>query len=203
METKEECRVKKPDIKKVERIYSQLMDELFFNWRDDTNSKDTPKRVAKMLVEESYRGLYSELPKLTVFNNTGKYDGVVFVGNIEVHSMCAHHHVPFLGKCHLAYIPKKTGCIIGTSKLNRIVDHFSRRPQVQETLTMQIHDFIQGLIGDNLGVAVMIEAQHLCVKVRGVKQDSIMKTAKLSGYFLEKNNNARTEFYDFIKQLKI
>lgn len=186
----------------AEKAYSNFMDIVLPGWDKDPNSKETPKRVAKMFVNELWSGLYGSEPKITAFDNVDQYDGIVFQGNIEVKSQCSHHHMPFIGNAYVAYIPAKDGKIIGLSKLNRIVDFCSRRPQVQENLTMQIHNYINEVIGNNLGIAVYIEAAHTCVSHRGIGQDSMMKTSKLSGVFLDNQNKARDEFYHFIKGVK-
>ena len=107
-----------------------------------------------------------------------------------------------MGKAHVAYIPSKDGKIIGLSKLNRIAEFYARRPQVQENLTMQIHDHINRVCEKNEGVAVMIEANHMCACVRGVKHDATMKTSKLSGEFMNYKSHAREEFYSFVGDLK-
>lgn len=179
--------------------YARFMDHILPGWDNDPNSQDTPHRVAKMYINELYSGLYSPEPKITVFENIDAYDGIVFQGDIEVKSQCSHHHMPFFGKAYVAYIPGKSNKIIGLSKLNRIVEFFSRRPQVQENLTMQIHDFLNNILVDSPGVAVMIKAKHTCVSHRGIRQSSVMKTSKLSGVFLEKSNDVRDEFYKFVK----
>lgn len=180
--------------------YGEFLHTLGFDWENDPNMKDTPKRVSKMMVNEIFSGVYDDIPNITAFDNVNKYDGMVFEGNITLQSTCSHHILPFTGYAHVAYIPNEK--IIGLSKLNRIVEYYARRPQVQENLTMQIHDALNELITDNKGIAVVIEAKHLCACVRGVRHpDSIMKTSKLSGSFL-KNNAARIEFYDFIKSGK-
>jgi GTP cyclohydrolase I len=111
-------------------------------------------RVAKAFVNDLAEGVYCNSPKITAFDNIDGYDGIVFQGNITLHSFCSHHHLPFIGTAHTAYIPSKEGKIIGLSKLNRIVEFYSRRPQVQENLTMQIHEHINEVCGDNLGVAL-------------------------------------------------
>jgi len=128
------------------------------------------------------------------------YDGVVFQGNIDVKSFCSHHHLPFIGYAHVAYIPSEKGKVIGLSKLNRIVEYFARRPQVQENLTMQIHDYINEMTEYNKGVAVMIEAKHMCACVRGVRHDSTMMTSKMSGAFMQ-DASSRNEFYRFVDKL--
>ena len=182
--------------------YGRYMDALRINWRKESNSKDTPMRVAKSFVNDLAIGCYTKSPKITAFDNLDGYDGMVFQGNIKVNSFCSHHHLPFIGVAQTAYIPSKDGKIIGLSKLNRIVEFYSRRPQVQENLTMQIHDHINKVCENNLGVAVMISANHMCACVRGVKHDATMKTSKLSGVFMDNNNLAREEFYNFVGDLK-
>ena len=189
-------------IEEATEAYSIFMDKLkLLNWRKDPNSMDTPRRVAKSFVKDLFNGCYIDPPKITAFDNADEYGGIVFQGNITVHSMCSHHHLPFVGKAHVAYLPTPEGKVIGLSKLNRIVEFYARRPQVQENLTMQIHSHIDEVCVENLGVAVMVEATHMCTCVRGVKHEGVMKTAKLSGNFFEWEA-ARDEFYDFIRDLK-
>ena len=188
-------------IQKAAEYYGRYMTALGFDWENDPNSSDTPERVARAFVKDLAQGVYSKPPKITAFDNVDGYDGMVFQGNIKVHSLCSHHHLPFVGQAHVAYLPTPLGKVIGLSKLNRIVEFYARRPQVQENLTMQIHDHINDVCENNIGVAVMIEANHMCTCVRGVKHNSIMKTAKLSGKFKD-TDRAREEFYDFIRDLK-
>ena len=182
--------------------YGKYMDALKIDWRNDPNSSDTPNRVAKAFVNDLAEGCYNKGPKITAFDNLDGYDGMVFQGNIKVNSFCSHHHLPFIGVAHTAYIPSKDGKIIGLSKLNRIVEFYSRRPQVQENLTMQIHEHINRVCEGNLGTAVMIEANHMCACVRGVKHDATMKTSKLSGEFMNYKSHAREEFYSFVGDLR-
>ena len=181
--------------------YGKYMTALGFDWKNDPNSSDTPMRVAKAFVTDLAEGVYNESPKMTAFDNVDDYDGIVFQGNIKLHSFCSHHHLPFIGHAHVAYLPTHEGKVIGLSKLNRIVEFYARRPQVQENLTMQIHNHINDVCEQNIGVAVMVEASHMCACVRGVKHDAVMKTAKLSGVF-KKTVRAKEEFYDFIRDLK-
>ena len=189
-------------IKEAAKHYGKYMDALGFDWRNDPNSSDTPMRVAKSFVNDLAEGCYTKAPNITTFDNVDGYDGIVFQGNIKVNSFCSHHHLPFIGVAHVAYIPTTTSKIIGLSKLNRTVEFFARRPQVQENLTMQIHDHINSLCEGNLGVAVMIEAGHNCVSCRGVKhQGASMKTSKLSGSFMDEDS-ARAEFYEFCRGYK-
>ena len=187
--------------KAVEKKYGELLTVLGYDWKNDPNMQETPKRVAKMFIREITRGSYTPPPRITVFDNLGKYSGMVFQGNITVKSMCSHHMAPIKGKCHLAYIPTQKGKIIGLSKLNRVVDWFARRPQLQEQLTTQIHDYLTEILEDSLGVAVMIEAEHMCVTMRGVEDESTMMTTKLSGVFLDNEDRSRDEFYNYISKL--
>jgi GTP cyclohydrolase I len=184
-------------IENAANAYAKYMDALGFDWSSDPNSAETPMRVAKAFVNDLAEGCYSDAPKITAFDNVDKYDGIVCQNNIKVVSLCSHHHLSFTGTAHVAYIPSANGKVIGLSKLNRIVDWFSRRPQVQENLTMQIHDYVNEVCEGNLGVAVMIEANHTCCSNRGIGHDSTMRTAKMSEAFRDDNNLARSEFYKF------
>ena len=189
-------------IRRASIKYGEFLNELGFDWQSNPNMAETPTRVAKMMVQDICKGLFTDEPKITVFENLDVYDGMVFQGNIDVKSLCSHHFLPFFGKAFLAYIPGPSNKILGLSKLNRIVDYFSRRPQVQENLTMQIHNYLEELLVDSLGIAVVIEAQHTCVSHRGIGQESTMKTSKLSGVFMDNDNISRQEFYNFINDLK-
>ncbi len=188
-------------IKASETFGHFLSDLGFTDYKNDPHMADTPMRVTKAFVEDIFKGVYTPAPKITAFENTNNYDGMVFQGNIDVKSSCSHHFLPFIGKAHVAYIPGKDGKVIGLSKLNRIVEWFARRPQVQENLTMQIHDHINTVCEGNLGVAVMVEANHMCACVRGVRHDSTMMTSKLTGVF-KTDDATRNEFYRFVDKLK-
>lgn len=181
------------------KAYEAFLDALRIDWRKDPNSEGTPKRVAKAYVRDLIVGCYEDLPKITSFPSDG-YDGMVFQGGIPLKSMCSHHHLAFSGVAHVAYLPSKEGRVIGLSKLNRIVEHFARRPQIQEQLTVQIHNAINEICEKNKGVAVVLSATHTCACNRGVKHDGCeMKTSKLSGDFMAQPE-ARKEFYDFVNQ---
>jgi len=178
--------------------FGKFLDALQCDWRNDPNSDNTPKRVAKAYVNDLWAGRYEAPPSITAFPSDG-YDGIVFEGGIPLTSMCSHHHQTIMGKVHVAYIPGKDSKVIGLSKLNRLVEHFARRGAIQEQLTVAIHNAITQIIADNNGVAVMIEATHNCVQCRGVKHGGAsMKTSKLTGAF--KNDAAtRNEYYEFAK----
>lgn len=154
-------------------------------------------RVAKAFVRDIAAGCYNEPPHVTAFPSDG-YDGVIAQCNIPVKSICSHHHMPFMGVAHVAYIPSVDGKVIGLSKLNRIVEFYARRPQIQESMTRQIVDAIDKCCERNLGVAVVIKAQHTCACNRGIKHHGCyMITSKLIGDFLS-DEKTRTEFYKFI-----
>ncbi len=183
------------------KAYASFMDVVYPDWKSDPNSKDTPQRVAKMHVNELSAGIFGKMPKITAFENVDKYEGIIFQ-SCDIKSMCSHHHLPFFGKAYIAYIPKAEGSIIGLSKINRLADFYSRRPQVQENLTIQIHNGINSIVGENVGVAVYIESQHTCVSHRGIGQDSMMRTAQLSGYFFDNEIGTRVEFYNMVRDAK-
>ena len=182
--------------------YGNFLTALGFDWAADPHSADTPKRVAKAWVKDLIAGSINPAPDVTAFPNDEGYTGLICQTRIPVISMCAHHNLTFHGMCHAAYIAgkEKTDMVIGLSKLNRIVDYYSRRPNIQESLTKQIHDHIDRLCVGNRGVAVVIESQHNCVKCRGIKHDSIMKTSQMSGYFHTNEVGTRHEFFALIDQ---
>jgi GTP cyclohydrolase I len=178
--------------------YGKFLTALGVDWENDPNSSNTPRRVSKAYVNDLWKGRYEQLSSVTSFPSDG-YDGVVFEGGIPITSMCSHHHQTINGLCHIAYVPTLEGRVVGLSKLNRIVEHFSRRGAIQEQLTVAIHNAVNTICEGNMGVAVMVEATHNCVSCRGVKhQGASMKTSKLSGCFLDEDS-ARAEFYEFIK----
>ena len=180
------------------RHFGHFLDALKFDWRNDPNSNDTPRRVAKAYINDLWAGRYNGAPNITAFPSDG-YDGMVFEGGIPLTSMCSHHHQTIMGKVHVAYIPGEDSKVIGLSKLNRLVEHFARRGAIQEQLTVAVHNAIGTIINDNKGVAVMIDATHNCVQCRGVKHGGAsMKTSKLTGAF-KHDNATRSEFYEFVR----
>lgn len=180
--------------------YGNFLSALGFDWEADPSSKDTPMRVAKAWVEDLISGSMAKEPSDKSFPNEEGYTGLICQTNIPVVSMCAHHNLPFVGVAHVAYIPGKTAqdSVIGLSKLNRIVEFYARRPNIQESLTKQIHDHIAKLCVGNRGVATVVESQHSCVSCRGVRHDSNMKTSQLSGYFHTNEVGTRVEFFSLI-----
>lgn len=153
----------------IEGHFSEIMKTLGLDMTDDS-LKGTPKRVAKMYVKEIFSGLDARnFPKATLFENKFNYNEMLVEKDITFYSNCEHHFVPFFGKTHVAYLG--TDKVIGLSKLNRIVQYFAKRPQVQERLTNQIGSELQ-IVLKTMDVAVMIEANHLCVASRGIKDTS-------------------------------
>lgn len=166
---------------KISFLFAEIMDVLGLDLTDDS-LKGTPNRVAKMYVEEIFSGLNPfNKPKVALFENKYQYNQMLVEKNITFYSNCEHHFVPIFGKAHVAYI--SSGKVIGLSKLNRIVQYFSRRPQVQERLTNQIARELVEVLGTK-DVAVIIDAKHLCVSSRGIKDDtSSTVTAYYGGAF--------------------
>jgi len=185
-------------VEEAAEAYGKFLDALGCDWRNDPNSADTPRRVAKAYVFDLWKGRYEEMSEITAFPSD-VYNGIVQESNIPVESMCSHHHQRIGGRVSIAYVPSEDGKVIGLSKLNRIVDLFGRRGAIQEQLTVAVHNAIDKICEGNLGVAVMIDATHNCVSCRGVKhQGASMQTAKLSGCFLNEDA-ARAEFYKNIE----
>jgi GTP cyclohydrolase I len=162
----------------------------------DDSLKDTPHRVAKMFVKESFSGLNpANEPPVTLFENKYQYNKMLVEKGITLYSYCEHHFVPIIGKAHVAYISK--GKVIGLSKINRLVEYYAKRPQVQERLTNQIGEALKKAIGTE-DVGVVIEAAHLCVASRGIKDTgSSTVTTFYSGKFL--NEEIKREFLSLIK----
>lgn len=180
--------------KEIAFHFAKIMDVLGLDLTDDS-LKGTPGRVAKMYVEEIFSGLNpANKPKVALFDNKYRYSEMLVEKNITLYSNCEHHFVPIFGKAHVAYI--SSGKVIGLSKLNRIVQYYAKRPQVQERLTNQIGAELTQVLGTQ-DVAVIIDARHLCVSSRGVKDDaSSTVTAFYGGAFKEEAK--RTELWNYI-----
>jgi GTP cyclohydrolase IA len=179
----------------IQKHFHSIMEELGLDMTDDS-LKGTPHRVAKMFIQEIFSGLDPKnKPKVSVFDNNYKYDKMLVEANISFNSTCEHHFLPIFGKAHIGYI--SSGKVIGLSKLNRIVDYYSRRPQVQERLIMQIfNDLKMALNTEN--VIVVMEAKHLCVSSRGIKHESsFTSTIQYGGIFDKKEN--RDDFFNMFK----
>jgi GTP cyclohydrolase I len=178
-----------------ENVY-KIMEALGLDLKDDS-LKDTPKRIAKMYLNEIFWGLdYANFPKITTIENKMQYENMLLERHIKVSSTCEHHFIPMMGEAFIAYIPDRR--VMGLSKINRIVEFFSRRPQVQERLTEQIFHTLCLLL-ETEDIAVLIKAEHTCVKLRGVEDiNSDTITSRLGGKFLE-GAALRNEFYQSIK----
>lgn len=186
------------DSEKIEIIQDDvrhIMETLGLDLSDDSLS-GTPKRVAKMFVNEIFGGLNPKnKPKASTFDNKYKYGEMLVEKNITLYSTCEHHLLPIVGRAHVAYI--SNGTVVGLSKMNRIVDHYARRPQVQERLTIQIVKELQEVLGTE-DVACVIDAKHLCVNSRGIRDiESSTVTSEFGGKFKEKAT--RREFLDYIQ----
>ena len=186
-------------VSNAEKAYGEFLDALGVDWKNDPNSMETPRRVAKAYVFDLWSGRYNLPSDITAFPSDG-YNGIVLERNIPITSMCSHHHQAITGKVHIAYVPGKDGKVIGLSKLNRIVEHFGRRGAIQEQLTVAIHNAVNSICEGNMGVIVMIQAGHQCVSCRGVKhQGASMVTSEVSGVFADHTKTAKTEVLEMIK----
>ena len=180
-------------------IWSIFRCALKCDWRNDPNSMETPRRVAKAYVNDLWAGRYTAMSPITSFPSDG-YDGIIIERNIPLTSMCSHHHQTIGGVVHIGYIAGDEGQVIGLSKLNRIVELFGRRGAIQEQLTSAIHNAVSKITEGNKGVIVTIVGTHNCVSCRGVKhQGAAMVTTKASGVFRDNDNLARKEFFDSLK----
>jgi len=172
-----------------------IMETLGLDLSDDS-LKGTPNRVAKMFVNEIFGGLDpTKKPKASTFDNKYQYGEMLVEKNITLYSTCEHHFLPIVGRAHVAYI--SNGTVVGLSKMNRIVDHFSKRPQVQERLTIQIVEELQKVLNTK-DVACVIDAKHLCVNSRGIRDiESSTVTSEFGGKFKEKDT--KRFFLDYIQ----
>ncbi|KIX22381.1 GTP cyclohydrolase [Flavobacterium sp. 316] len=182
-------------IESIKKDVENILTTLGMDLTDDS-LKGTPNRVAKMFVKEIFGGLNpNKKPSSSTFDNKYKYNEMLVEKNIVVYSTCEHHLLPIVGRAHVAYI--SNGTVVGLSKMNRIVDYFAKRPQVQERLTIQIVQELQRVLGTE-DVACVIDAKHLCVNSRGIKDiESSTVTAEFGGKF--KEDKTRREFLDYIK----
>ena len=182
-------------INRIELDVEHIMETLGLDLNDDSLS-GTPKRVAKMFVNELFSGLDPKnKPKASTFENKYKYGEMLVEKNITLYSTCEHHLLPIVGRAHVAYI--SNGTVVGLSKMNRLVEYYANRPQVQERLTIQIVRELQEVLNTK-DVAWVIDAKHLCVNSRGIKDiESSTVTSEFGGQF--KNKDVRREFLDYIK----
>ncbi len=180
---------------KIEAHFRVIMDTIGLDLKDDSLS-GTPRRVAKMFIKEIFSGLNPEnRPAISLFENKFQYKEMLVEKNIKVQSFCEHHFLPIYGKAHIAYIAN--GKVIGLSKLNRIVEFYAKRPQVQERLTVQIAEDLKQIL-DTDDVAVYIEAKHQCVQMRGIEHNDCITVTSAYGGAFEKEQT-RNEFLHAIK----
>ena len=186
------------DDQKIELIQEKVGEILHTLGMDltDDSLKGTPKRVAKMFVKEIFSGLHPDnKPKASTFDNKYKYGEILVEKNITLYSTCEHHLLPIVGKAHIAYI--SNGTVVGLSKMNRIVQYYAQRPQVQERLTLQVVEELQKVLNTK-DVACVIDAKHLCVNARGISDiTSSTVTAEFGGVFNQQDK--KQEFLDYIK----
>lgn len=182
-------------MKKIEAHFREIMDTIGLDLTDDSLN-GTPRRVAKMFIKEIFSGLNPEnKPAISLFENKFQYKEMLVEKGIQVHSFCEHHFLPIYGKAHVAYIAN--GKVIGLSKLNRIVEFFAKRPQVQERLTVQIAEELKKVLNTE-DVAVYMEAKHMCVQMRGIEHnDCVTITSEYGGAF--QRESVRNEFLQAIK----
>lgn len=180
---------------KIALLFEEIMDVMGLDLTDDS-LKGTPERVAKMYIDEIFSGLNpANKPKIALFDNKYQYNQMLVEKNISFYSNCEHHFVPIFGKAHVAYI--SSGKVIGLSKLNRIVQYYAKRPQVQERLTNQIAEDLKQILGTE-NVAVIIDAKHLCVSSRGIKDET---SATVTSYYGGQFNTASkiAELQNYLK----
>jgi len=176
-----------------------VLESLVIDTTNDHNTQDTARRVAKMFVLETFSGRYLPKPKITAFPNVTEYDQVYVTGPITIRSTCAHHFQSIKGKCYIGVFPGRN--VIGLSKFNRLVDWIASRPQIQEEMTIQIADLIQEET-DAEGIAVLLQAEHGCMTMRGVKEhQSDMTTSVMRGVFRD-YPHLKEEFFNIISRMK-
>lgn len=187
------------DRRKIEadvlRASEALLDALRIRWREDHNTRDTPRRLAKMYVREVFRGRYESQPAVTYFPNVKALDELYTLGPITIRSTCSHHFVPIIGKCWIGVVPSKR--LIGISKFTRLVDWIMARPQIQEEAAVQIADLLEQLI-EPRGIAVVLKASHLCMTWRGVRDYGTEMTSSVMRGLFREAQTTRSEFLSLI-----
>lgn len=189
-------------IDKAAYHYGKFLEALGSDYKNDPNQSNTPRRVAKSLVNDLWSGRYNIISEITAFPSDG-YKGIILERDIPLQTMCSHHMLQIAGKVHISYIPGEDNLVVGLSKLNRVVELFGRRGSIQEQLTMAIHNAIDKIVPSNKGVMVVIHATHACVSCRGVRHEGAsMVTSEVSGVFADSQDTAKAEVLDLLK-LKI
>ena len=186
-------------IKSLERQYAEVLTTLGIDIVNDPNSNGTPKRIAKLLVNETFAGRFNTPPKITTFPNSKEMDQAIVSGPIRIESFCSHHWQPFTGNAWIAYIPGDN--VLGISKLSRVANHYAKRPQIQEELTEQIADHLTDVLDNPKGIAVLIQSSHMCMTTRGVHEQHgcVMTTSALRGAFKD-DPATRSEFMTLVNK---
>ena len=183
----------------VKEKLEELLECLVIDTKNDHNTQETAKRMAKMFVHEIFRGRYREQPKITTFPNATNYDQLYITGPISIRSTCAHHFQNIVGKAYVGVFPGKE--VIGLSKFNRLINWIAERPQIQEEMTMQIADAVEDVTGAD-GVAIVIRAEHMCMTHRGVKEhESDMTTSVMRGDF-RNDPELKKEFLTLMQEMR-
>jgi GTP cyclohydrolase IA len=176
-----------------------VLNALVIDTKNDHNTQETARRVAKMFVQEIFSGRYQKRPRITAFPNATSYDQLYVTGPITIRSMCAHHMMPIVGRAYIGVFPGKN--VIGLSKFNRITDWIASRPQIQEEMTVQLADEVEAITGAD-GIAVLVRAEHFCMSHRGVKEHaSDMSTSIVRGS-LRENPALKQEFFSIVAGMK-
>ena len=182
----------------VESKMKGVLDSLVIDTLHDHNTEETARRVAKMYINEIFRGRYVKQPDITEFPNIERLNELVIVGPIAVRSACSHHFVPIMGKLWIGVLPNQESNLIGLSKFSRVADWVMSRPQIQEEAIMQLADMLEKSLRPD-GIAIVLKADHLCTQWRGVKDNSHMTNSVMRGTFLT-NAQSREEFLQLIRE---
>lgn len=181
-------------IEKIKNHFAGIMETLGLDLTDDS-LKNTPERVAKMYVNELFKGLVDDVPKLTAFANTEGIDQIVIVDTIDMRSVCEHHFMPIVGKVKIGYIPN--GKVLGLSKFNRVVQHVAAKPQLQERIVQQIFDILQEVIGED--IIIVANATHFCSCMRGPRDISSQTVTSLANGRFRTDKSVKDEFFNLIR----
>jgi len=179
----------------VEEAFQSVLDALVIDTENDHNTKETAQRVAKMYVNEVFKGRYFKAPKVTDFPNAKQLNELYTIGPITIRSACSHHFVPIMGEAWIGIVPSER--VIGLSKFNRLADWIMSRPHIQEEAVVMLADTIEKMVKPE-GIAVVVRAKHYCMTWRGVKDNSTMTNAVMRGIFMDKPH-LKSEFYETIK----
>ena len=182
----------------VTQKMQSLLESLVIDTESDHNTRGTARRVARMFLQEVFKGRYHARPALTEFPNVERINELMIVGPIAVRSACSHHFVPIIGKLWIGVLPNENSNLIGLSKFSRVADWVMSRPQIQEEAIIQLADLLEATIRPD-GIAIVLEADHLCTQWRGVKDNTHMTNSVMRGAFL-KNPQSRQEFLDLVRK---